>query len=313
MTEFVLFGGKGGVGKTTLAAATAVKLAEEGHRTLIVSTDPAHSVADAVGAPVGTQPTRVLQDRALYAMEVDPRERFQDRYGDLFEDLLDRIQSLGVDLDSSDVTDVSDRGLLPGADEVAVVDLFAEYMSQSQWDRIVFDTAPSGHTLRLLELPDVMNTTVGKLLSVQERLGSVAGSVRSLLGGSGNEGGGYAAKAGELQDAMRRVKVKLRDPEQTAFQVVTLPETMALAETDRLLERLEEVGVPIEGVLVNRILQEPPEDCPNCTPRYERQRAQIAEARADIDQPVTEIPLVVDRTGIDRVEVLSRAVPEISH
>ncbi|MFB6177604.1 MAG: ArsA family ATPase [Halobaculum sp.] len=312
MVEFVLYGGKGGVGKTTLAAATGVQLARNGRRTLVVSTDPAHSVADAFDCEVGERPTSVPPERDLFALEIDPRERFQRRYGDTFDELLGDAQSLGVDVDRTDVTDVTERGLIPGADEVAVVDLFSEYTDHDNWEAVVFDTAPTGHTLRLLELPDVMDTTVGKLLSVRNRIDSVTSTVGRLLGGDDTTNGSYGDRAEALQSSMETVKRRLQNDEQTEFRVVTLPERMAVAETRRLLDRLDEVGVPVGDVLINQSLAEPPDDCPNCTPRYERQRDVVETATVTLGPPIREVPLVADERGLDRVKALSRNVPPVS-
>ena len=311
MVEFVLYGGKGGVGKTTLAAATGVQLARNGRRTLVVSTDPAHSVADAFDCEVGERPTSVPPERDLFALEIDPRERFQRRYGDTFDELLGDAQSFGMDVNREDVTEVTERGLIPGADEVAVVDLFAEYTDHDNWEAVVFDTAPTGHTLRLLELPDVMDTTVGKLLSVRSRIDSVTSTVGRLFGGSDETSGSYGDRAEALQSSMETVKRRLQNDDQTEFRVVTLPERMAVAETRRLLDRLGEVGVPVGDVLVNRLLAEPPADCPNCAPRYERQQNAVERATELLDPTVRELPLVADEQGLDRVETLSRSVPPV--
>ena len=315
MTEFVLYGGKGGVGKTTLAAATGVKTAAAGRRTLVVSTDPAHSVGDAFDSRVGERPTSVPPTRDLYALEIDPRERFQRRYGDTFDELLGDAQSVGLDVDRGDVGDISERGLIPGADEVAVVDLFAEYDDHDDWEVVVFDTAPTGHTLRLLELPDVLDTTVGKLLSVRERVSSVTDTVGRLLGGGSDDGGSsrsYSDRASDLQSAMDQVGDRLREAHHTEFRVVTLPEQMALAETNRLLEQLDEAGVPTDTVLVNKTLAEPPGDCPNCAPRYERQQSVLDEARETVGRDVVEVPLAPDADGLERVETVAGHLPEVN-
>ncbi|MEZ3145709.1 ArsA family ATPase [Halobaculum sp. MBLA0143] len=313
MPEFVLYGGKGGVGKTTLAAATGLQAAEAGRRTLIVSTDPAHSVGDVLDCEVGERPTSVPPTRDLYALEVDPRERFRRRYGETFDELLGDAQSLGFDVDESDVQDVSRRGLVPGADEVAVVDLFAEYDADDDWEVVVFDTAPTGHTLRLLELPDVLDTTVGKLLSARERVRSVTDTVGRLFGGSDDDDGGrsYTDRATTLQSTVDRVGDRLREAHHTEFRVVALPERVALAETRRLVAELDEAGVPADTVLLNRTLREPPGDCPNCAPRYERQRAAVSDATDDIDRTVVEVPLVSDAEGRDRVARVADHVPAV--
>lgn len=306
MTEFVLFGGKGGVGKTTLAAAAGLNSARDGRRTLVVSTDPAHSIGDAYESSVGETPTRVTETPDLYALEIDPRTRFRDRYGDTFEQLLGDAQSLGLDISGEDVGAVAERGLVPGADEMAVLDLFAEYDDHPNWEVVVFDTAPTGHTLRLLSLPDVMNTTVGRLLSLRGQLGSVTSRVSGLLGRSTDtDDVSYGKQVDRLEAVTERVGERLRDDERTRFRAVTLAERMALEETDRLLAELADGEIAVDAVLVNKLLHDASEDCPTCWPRYQEQLELLSEARDRFDPPVREVPLVADAHGVARVEAVA--------
>jgi arsenite-transporting ATPase len=314
MTEFVLYGGKGGVGKTTLAAATGIQSAREGKRTLVVSTDPAHSIADAYESPVGETPTRVTDDRNLYALEIDPRDRFERRYGDTFEHMLQDVQPLGVDISTEDVNSVTEHGLFPGADEIAVVDLFSEYDDHPDWEVVIFDTAPTGHTLRLLELPDVMDSTVGTLLGVKQQLSSVTSAVSSVLGRGDDDSrsrGSYSEKMDTLQSRMEAVADRLRDGDRTGFRVVTIPERMAITETGRFLGELGASDVSVDRVLANKVLQDPSEDCPTCWPRHRSQQAALDEARSSFEPSVREVPLVPDADGIDRIEAVAEHVDAV--
>jgi arsenite-transporting ATPase len=141
MAEIVLYGGKGGVGKTTMAAASGVDLAREGHATLVVSTDPAHSLADAVGTSVGGDPTPLREN--LWAAEVDPQAGI-DRYQSLFELLVSDLADAGLRLDEEEVASLFTSGVMPGSDELAALEGLATYLGADRWDRIVFDTAPTG-------------------------------------------------------------------------------------------------------------------------------------------------------------------------
>jgi len=310
VTEFVLFGGKGGVGKTTLAAAAGLNSARAGRRTLVVSTDPAHSIGDAYESPVGETPTRVTETSDLYALEIDPRTRFRERYGDTFETLLGDVQSLGLDVSGEDVGAVTERGLVPGADEMAVLDLFAEYDEHPNWETVVFDTAPTGHTLRLLSLPDVMNTTVGRLLSLRSQLGSVTSRVGSLLGRSNDSDLSYGEQVDRLEAVTERVGERLRDGDRTRFRAVTLAERMAIEETDRLLAELADDSIAVEAVLVNKLLRDASEDCPTCWPRYQEQLDVLAEARERFAPPVREVPLIPDEHGLARVAAVADVLAE---
>ncbi|GAA0672931.1 ArsA family ATPase [Natronoarchaeum mannanilyticum] len=280
MPRHVFYGGKGGVGKTTCAAATALGYADRGAETLVVSTDPAHSLADSLEARVGAEPREI--ESGLWAAEVDPDER-ADKYRGAFEELFDDLSTLGLGLDDRDVDALLDAGLAPGGDEVAALDLLAEYESDDRFDRIVFDTAPTGHALRLLELPDVLSKGAETASGVRKRVKRMSDSVRSTF-----VPGYYYGRAGENGDEgfddiaarMARASEVVRDPDRTEFRVVTIPETMAIHETRRLVERLGEIGVPVQSVVVNRVLEEIDEDCSRCRSRRERQRERVAEIRS---------------------------------
>ena len=295
MTEFVLYGGKGGVGKTTCAAATALKRAREGDPTLVVSTDPAHSLSDVFDAAVGAEPTRVGGESDLWAVEVDPGEPIGQYRGKVTA-ALDELEGLGISLDDGDVDDVIEAGVAPGTDEAAAMDLFLDYMDDPRFEYIVFDTAPTGHTLRLLKLPDVMSSAMGKLISVRSQVSSLADSVRSFVGGSDEDDAEDQGDADvdidleALQDRMERVAGALRDPDRTEFRVVLIPETMAVLETERLLAELDTYGVPAGRAVVNKVIEEPEPACDLCRSRHESQQEQIAAARERFDLPVTLVP-----------------------
>ena len=156
-TDIVLYGGKGGVGKTTCAAAHALARSRSGARTLVVSTDPAHSLGDAFERELGPDPTAIRD--SLAAVEVDP-ETGQEAYRGVVEALADEFRSAGLRLDDDDLKRLFEAGLIPGGDEVAALEYVARY-ADADYDTVVFDTAPTGHTLRLLDLPDVLAETLG--------------------------------------------------------------------------------------------------------------------------------------------------------
>jgi arsenite-transporting ATPase len=290
--DYVLYGGKGGVGKTTCAAATALKSARAGESTLVVSTDPAHSLSDVFDAPVGSEPTRLEEGIDLWAVEVDPRERV-DRYRGQVSAALGELEGLGISIDESDLEDVFEAGMAPGADEAAAMDLFVDYADDPRFERIVFDTAPTGHTLRLLDLPDVAGSAIGELAAVRSQVSSLADSVRGFLGTGGEEEEPDAdpdIDLEELRERMDRVAALLRDSDRTAFRVVLLPETMAIRETERLLARLESREMPVGHAVVNRVIEEPTPGCDRCQSQYGSQRERIEEIEDRFDLPTTLLP-----------------------
>ena len=308
MTEYVLYGGKGGVGKTTCAAATALKRAREDGPTLVVSTDPAHSLSDVFDAPVGPEPTRVREEAELWAVEVDPSERIGQYRGQVSA-ALEELEDLGISLDEDDLDDVIEAGVAPGTDEAAAMDLFVDYMDDPRYEYIVFDTAPTGHTLRLLKLPDVMSSAMGKLISVRSQVSSLADSVRSFVGGAeDDEEGGTEVDVDldELKARMERVADALRDPDRTEFRVVLIPETMAVLETERLLAELDAYDVPAGRAVVNKVIEDPEPACDLCQSRHESQQKRIAEARERFDLPVTLVPQLHGEVhGLEAVETVA--------
>ncbi|QLD86704.1 TRC40/GET3/ArsA family transport-energizing ATPase [Natronomonas halophila] len=310
MTQYVLYGGKGGVGKTTCAAATALKKAREDHPTLVISTDPAHSLSDVFDQSVGSEPTHVRDDLDLWAVEVDPEERIGQYRGQVSA-ALDELDDLGISLDEGDLDDVIEAGVAPGTDEAAAMDLFVDYMDDPRYEYIVFDTAPTGHTLRLLKLPDVMSSAMGKLMSVKSQVSTLADSVRTFFG---NEEDDEADESDhdvdvdlqDLQDRMDRVADALRDPERTEFRPVLIPETMAILETERLLAELDAYDIPADRAVVNKVIEDPTPDCDLCQSRYSSQQKRIEEAREKFDMPLTLLPLLHGEVhGLEAVETIA--------
>jgi arsenite-transporting ATPase len=188
-----------------------------------------------------------------------------------------------------------------GGDEVAALDVFVEFADSGRWEYVVLDTAPTGHTLRLLDLPDVMSQTLEKTLSVRGQVQRLADSAKRMTmgpayytfggGRRGEEGDGFAA----LKARMERARELLTDPERTEFRVVLLPETMAINETERLVERLGEAGLPVRTAVVNRVLEEIDEDCERCRTQKRRHGERLAEIEERF--PDLEVQRLPERTG----------------
>ncbi|APE95917.1 ArsA family ATPase [Halodesulfurarchaeum formicicum] len=313
--EYVLYGGKGGVGKTTMAAATGLASALDGTDTLVVSTDPAHSLGDAYGVSIPSEPTRIREDIPLFAVEIDPETALQE------------VGAFGGDLSMGGVGDLLGGeepdplldGQFPGADEAAAMQLLLEYLDDDRFDRIVIDTAPTGHTLRLLELPEMMETMMGRFVRLRDRLGSLGESLTGLFGES--EG----ADGPDLDPQIERVerlRALLADPERTDFRIVTVPEEMAVEEAKRLENQLQGFGIPVSTVVVNRVM-EPLEsilddvapgeyvapnldDCQFCQRRWDVQQSALGTAQElFMGYDVKRVPLFAEEV---RGEELLRLV-----
>lgn len=246
LPRITLVVGKGGVGKTTCAVGIAASYAARGQRALIVSTDPAAALADVVGSPVGTSDTPVpehprLSARQLAASEL--RREFLARWRDVITEIIDR----GTYLERGEVEGLVDAAL-PGGDEIfavlALADLIAE--GTSRYDRIVVDTAPTGHTVRMLELPETFRALVSMLDLMQEKHRFM---VRALTHRYRRD------RADEFLDDMRHridgLRAALSDGESVAAIVVTRPEAMVLAETERYRDTLRSLGVHVAMLVVN--------------------------------------------------------------
>jgi len=333
VTDCICYGGKGGVGKTTCAAATGLSLAAAGRRTLVVSTDPAHSLADSFEADIGPEPTELEaptllegaetaatrkpdDDRSgsLWAVEIDP-ETQRERYEKLARALAADLRSAGISLSDAEVEELFSGGAPAGSDEIAALDLLVEYVDSDEWDVIVFDTAPTGHTLRLFDMPGAMGRaleTAQSLRGQAKRIGNAARTAvlgpMSMLGGQrDDEDESLAAFQGRLE----RARELLTDPERTEFRVVLIPEAMAIAESERLVARLREAGVSVERLVVNRVLEDPHEGCPRCESRRARHEERLAEIREMFPglEVVTLPDLEGEAQGWEPLAVIAEQLP----
>ncbi len=260
--DYVLYGGKGGVGKTTMAAATALASARGGTTTLVVSTDPAHSLSDTYEADVPSRPARIRDDVPLYAAEIDPDTAIEDGTA-AFAGGAGGDQPLGglgemLGGEGGPMESLM-GGAMPGADEAAAMQTLIEYLDDERFDRVVVDTAPTGHTLRLLELPEVMDTMVGRMLSLRERLGGMMDGVKGMFGAGGVEEEDVEDGVDDLRklsERIERLRATLRDPKQTDFRVVMVPEEMSVFESERLLAQLDEFQIPVGTVVVNKVMED---------------------------------------------------------
>jgi arsenite-transporting ATPase len=312
VTQFVLYGGKGGVGKTTCAAATAVSLAEDGQETLLVSTDPAHSLSDSLGVALESDPTPV-RDR-LHAAEIDPETR-TPVYEQMFSTLAGEFEEAGLPLDPEDVEELFAAGIAPGSDEIAALDVVMEFAESERWDYVVLDTAPTGHTLRLLQLPEVIETVMEKTMDVRGDVRRMADSARRMFFGPTYSAFGRREDDPDDEFAALRARMEyagevLRDPERTEFRVVLVPEAMAISETDRLVDRLAEFEVPVGRLVVNRVLTDVDESCDRCRTRRDLHRQRLAEVREAFPElPVTVVPqLDGEAQGLDSLDVIAGSV-----
>ncbi|MDN5698353.1 MAG: ArsA family ATPase [Rubrobacter sp.] len=245
----IFFGGKGGVGKTTLAVAYATLLASHGQRTLLVSTDPAHSTGDLLGANLSGEPTRTSEN--LWAVEVDA-EADAEAY-------VERIKADARDSVSPEVLPTVDRHLelaksSPGTEESALFDRFVDLISlhPTSYDRIVFDTAPTGHTLRLLTLPALLSTWVEGVVRQREKVAGMERMLKNMAGDESSDDDPILSRLRERRERFHHARHRLL--EDTAFNLVLIPERLPIEETDRSVQTLAANDITVGALIVNRVL-----------------------------------------------------------
>lgn len=243
----------GGVGKTTTSCCLAVQLAKVRPNVLVVSTDPAHNLSDAFGQKFGREPVKVNGFDNLFCMEVDSSgeqeweaiEAAQASQGVASDGLESGVGSIMKDLMTS----------VPGIDEAMA---FAELMKMVQemnYSTIVFDTAPTGHTLRLLSFPKTMESAIGKLLELKNRFAGLLSQVTAFMGAGGAEGiEAMINKLEQLKGLIDQVHNQIRNPEKTTFVCVCIPEFLSIYETERLVQELSKSEIDTHNVVVNQVL-----------------------------------------------------------
>jgi len=267
--KYFMVGGKGGVGKTSLSSSLAVKFATNGHKTLVVSTDPAHSLSDSLAQNVrGGKPVEVSDtDGMLYALEIDPESAKAEftafaKQSDMSGGAKQFLGSVGLGGFADSIADLKLGELLdtppPGLDEaiaIAKVIQFTKDEKFSKFTRIVFDTAPTGHTLRLLSLPDFLDASIGKIVRLRQKLTSAGDAVKGIFGVGEDKQDDAVAKMELLKAQVQEVRQLFRNKQTTEFIIVTIPTVLGVSESGRLLASLREEDVPCSRLVVNQLLK----------------------------------------------------------
>lgn len=264
----VLFTGKGGVGKTTLAAATAALLARTGRKVLVVSTDPAHSLGDALAADLSGEPLEL--DPGLFAAHVDTRALLDGAWGDLQGNLRTLLAGAGVDEIIADELTV-----LPGVEELLALGEVRRAAESGRWEVVVVDCGPTAETLRLLGLPEAVSGYLERLFPAHRR------AVRGMLAGlAGATRGSKPAIAWEstvdaldsFAEQLAGLRAMLADHTSTSIRLVLTPERVVAAETRRTLTALALHGLHVDGLVANRVVPGPPPSLRGPAARWLRQR-----------------------------------------
>ena len=282
--RIILFSGKGGVGKTTLAAATAVRAAALGHRALVMSTDAAHSLGDSLALSIGPEPTRVTGN--LDAMEIDVHHELEREFGPIRNFLTRFFKGQGLDEVVAD-----EMAVLPGMEELFSLLRVADLARSRHYDLLLVDCAPTGETLRMLAAPDVLRFYFRKIFPIQRVLARTVRPVAPLVTSLPVPEDDVFGAMQRLYERIERLDPLLRDPKVTSIRIVLSLEKMVIAESERLFTYLGLYGYSVDAVIANRVL---PDDLRG--PYFERwgraQAGHMKRVREGFSSmPILEAPL----------------------
>lgn len=338
--NWIFVGGKGGVGKTTTSCALACLLASTDvptsnnsnsagaagasppaplrrRKVLIISTDPAHNLSDAFNQKFSKNPTAVGGVPSLWAMEVDPSLVTQT---DLFNEM-------GLDTSAAShggtLTEEERSGLrqlagvikqaantLPGIDEVTVFAEIIREIKTMHFDTVVFDTAPTGHTLRLLALPQTLNESVDRILEVQGLAGLINTAGQMVTNATGMTKDDFGPKLTRWRNQIKEVQAQFADHTKTTFVCVCIPEFLSVYETERLIQELMKYNIGCDNIVVNQLVMKPSSEppCRMCESRKRIQGkylAQIDELYEDFN--VVKMPLLGNEVrGVEALQNFSK-------
>jgi arsenite/tail-anchored protein-transporting ATPase len=290
----LLFTGKGGVGKTSVAAATALASADAGQRTLIISTDPAHSLADSFGVELGGDPTRIV--KRLKGQQLDAQSRMEESWDEIQRWLVDVFNWAGVD-----AIEAEELAVVPGLDEVFALGDIKTYAESGDWDTLVVDCAPTAETIRLLSLPDILSWYMERVFPAGRRVNRMLGPVLSRVTNLPVAGDEVFGATRRFYDRLDGVKEVLSDRERTSVRLVVNPERMVIAEARRTYTYLSLFGYRVDAVIANRLLPDEVTD-----PWFAQWRAAQDVHMETIDRAFSPLPILRARLAEDEVVGVDR-------
>lgn len=271
--KWVFVGGKGGVGKTSVSSSLAVLLAQKREKILIISTDPAHNLSDAFNQKMSYQPTLINGFNNLYGIEINPKE-IKDEDDNLSD-------MLGVSLDEETQNIFEDlKNSIPGIDEALAIGLLLQMIDKIDYSMVIFDTAPTGHTLRMLSFPKMLDEATKKFSLIKEKIGPMSGFLGQALGD------GFKNML-EMVDTFKIQAEKIRQDfinhEHTTFVAVCIPEFLSMYETERMIQELNKENIDCRNIVINQVLfinkENENTQCDMCQARFKMQKKYIKQIK----------------------------------
>ncbi|MCJ1239282.1 Golgi to ER traffic- protein [Varicellaria rhodocarpa] len=304
--RWIFVGGKGGVGKTTTSCSLAIQLARVRKSVLLISTDPAHNLSDAFSQKFGKEARLIDGFDNLSAMEIDPNGSIQDLLkegGEGAEEAMAGMGGMGGMMQDLAFS-------IPGVDEAMS---FAEVLKQVKslsYETIIFDTAPTGHTLRFLQFPTVLEKALAKLSQLSTQFGPVLNSVIGARGGlpGGQNLDEILQKMESLRETIGEVNTQFKNPDMTTFVCVCIPEFLSLYETERMIQELASYEIDTHSIVVNQLLfPKKSNNCEQCNARRKMQKKYLEQIEELYDEfNVVKMPLLVEEVrGKERLEKFS--------
>jgi arsenite/tail-anchored protein-transporting ATPase len=270
--KLVLFGGKGGVGKTSCAAATAITLAND-FKTLLISTDPAHSVSDSLGAKSGNEIAAFEGINNLWTIEIAADEAFV-RFKSNHEQELKKLLETSTNLDDEDIGDLL-KLTIPGIDEIMSFKSIIDFIEEGNFEKYVVDMAPSGHALRLITSPALLDQWIKVASKMRWKYRYMITSFSGKYQPDPTD-----AMLLDLKKTVKKIELLFSDNTKCEFILVCIPEAMAVAETGRLIKDLKRFKIEVKQLVVNNVMMDPEEGCSFCKQRKQGQQKHLDNLKA---------------------------------
>ena len=244
--KWIFVGGKGGVGKTTISSTISILLSKIKEKVLIISTDPAHNLSDAFNQKMGSKPTLIKGFTNLYGLEIDPKTMSEE------DDDSDLNSLLGLTIDDETKKIFDDlKNSIPGIDEALAIGLLLQVIDKMDFNTIVFDTAPTGHTLRMLSLPKLLEDTLSKVELMKNNLGMINNVLQGTMGNGFNQ---FIQMNEMLKKSIQKINEEFTNKEHTTFVTVCIPEFLSMYETERLIQELGKDKIDCHNIVINQVL-----------------------------------------------------------